>query len=425
MDSLQQLLYRYNPWWAGEFSMKGIILRKPIFRKLLDAYASKDIVLLTGLRRIGKTTLMRLLIQYFIGTKQLAPERIFYISMDEYSLRGRTLGQIIDVYRAIHRLKSSDEILLFLDEITALPEYEIQLKNLYDMGGIKIYASSSSASILRRGQAYITGRKKVIEVPPLDFEEYLEFKGISISPLDLHLQRGYFEDFMKTGGIPEFVLSGDVAYLQQLVDDIICKDIASVHGIKHLGVLKDFFMLLMERAGKSVSINKMARILEIAPDTAKRYLGLFEETFLIHLIPRHGKLNEQLRSPKKLYAADLGIRVLFTGYRDIGSLFENYVYLKIAHREPRFLIKDGIEIDFITADSCLIEVKYYAELRAKQQQVFDEYEASRKLVIGSVDDLQELDEVVPELDYQVRTSTATYEAASSRVNLGRSPGMMI
>ena len=184
-------------------------------------------------------------------------------------------------------------------------------------------------------------------------------------------------------------------------------------------------MLLMERAGKSVSINKMARILEIAPDTAKRYLGLFEETFLIHLIPRHGKLNEQLRSPKKLYAADLGIRVLFTGYRDIGSLFENYVYLKIAHREPRFLIKDGIEIDFITADSCLIEVKYYAELRAKQQQVFDEYEASRKLVIGSVDDLQEFDEIVPELDYQIRTPTATYETASPSFNLGRSPGMMI
>jgi predicted AAA+ superfamily ATPase len=423
MDSLKQLLYRYNPWWTGEFLMKGIILRKAIFQKLLDVYPSKDIILLTGLRRIGKTTLMRLLIQYIIETKKLAPERIFYISMDEYSLRGQSLGQIIDEYRAIHRLRSSDETLLFLDEITALPEYEIQLKNLYDMGGIKVYASSSSASILRRGQAYITGRKRVIEVPPLDFEEYLEFKNINVSPLDLHLQRGYFEDFMKSGGIPEFVLTGDIAYLHQLVDDIICKDIAAVHGIKQLGVLKDFFMLLMERAGKSVSINKMARILEIAPDTAKRYLRLFEETFLIHLISRHGKLNEQLRAPKKLYAADLGIRVLFTGYRDIGSLFENYVYLKIAHRQPQFFIKDGIEIDFITADSCLIEVKYDAKLRAKQQRVFDEYEASRKLVIGSVEDLQEFDKVTPELDYQVRAGVESYVTASSKVNLGRSPGM--
>jgi uncharacterized protein len=425
MDSLQQLFYRYNPWWAGEFLLKGIILRKSIFQKLLAAYSSKDIVLLTGLRRIGKTTLMRLLIQYLIETKQLAPERIFYISMDEYSLRGRTLSEIIDEYRAMHKLKSTDEVVLFLDEITALPDYEIQLKNLYDMGGVKIYASSSSASILRRGKAYITGRKRVIEVPPLDFDEYLEFKGIEVSPADLHLQKGYFEDFMKTGGIPEFVLSGDVSYLHQLVDDIICKDIAAVHGIKQLGVLKDFFMLLMERAGKSVSINKMARVLEIAPDTAKRYLGLFEETFLIHLISRHGKLNEQLRSPKKLYAADLGIRVLFTGYRDIGSLFENYVYLKIAHRDPRFFIKDGIEIDFITANRSLIEVKYYSELNAKQQLVFDEYKAQRKLVISSVEDLKEFDETVPELDYQVRDLVAAYQEESSKVNLGRSPGMEI
>lgn len=423
MDSLRQLLYRYNPWWGGEFSLKGIILRQSIFQKLLAAYPAKDIVLLTGLRRIGKTTLMRLLIQYLIQTKQVVPEHIFYISMDEYSLRGLTLSQIIDEYRAIHRLKSSDDIVLFLDEITALPDYEIQLKNLYDMGGLKIYASSSSASILRRGQAYITGRKRIIEVPPLDFDEYLKFKELEVSPADLHLQKSYFEDFMKTGGIPEFVLAGDITYLQQLVDDIICKDIAAVHGIKQLAVLKDFFMLLMERAGKSVSINKMARILEIAPDTAKRYLALFEETFLIHLVSRHGKLNEQLRSPKKLYAADLGIRVLFTGYRDIGSLFENYVYLKIAHREPRFFIKDGIEIDFITADSCLIEVKYYSELRAKQQQVFDEYKAKRKVVVRSVEDLAEFDETVLELDYQVRDLVAVYRPASSKVNLGRSPGM--
>jgi uncharacterized protein len=425
MDSLRQLFYRYNPWWDGEFTLQGIILRKSIFQKLIDAYPSKDIVLLTGLRRIGKTTLMRLLIQYLIQTKQLAPERIFYLSMDEYSLRGRTLSEIIDEYRAIHKLKNSDEITLFLDEITVLPDYEIQLKNLYDIGGIKVYASSSSASILRRGGAYITGRKRVIEVPPLDFEEYLEFRGISISPMDLHLQKGYFEDFMKSGGVPEFILSGDIGYLQQLVDDIICKDIAAVHGIKQLGVLKDFFILLMERAGKSVSINKLARILDISPDTAKRYLNLFDETFLIRLISRHGKLNEQLRSPKKLYAADLGIRVLFTGYRDIGSLFENYVYLKIAHRDPQFFIKDGIEIDFITADRSLIEVKYYSELNAKQQQVFDEYKASRKLVISSVEDLQEFDEVIPELDYQVRDSLLTYQGESSKVNLGRTPGMEI
>jgi len=198
-----------------------------------------------------------------------------------------------------------------------------------------------------------------------------------------------------------------------------------VHGIKNLGVLKDFFMLLMERAGKSVSINKMAKVLEISPDTAKRYLDLFAETYLIHLIPRHGKLNERLRSPKKLYAADLGIRVLCTGYRDIGSLFENYVYFKIAHRDPRFIIRDGIEIDFLTSDKTLIEVKYYAELREKQQIFFDEYEAAEKIVVASVDDLEEFNEKLPGIEIQASEKIAYYGSKDDRINLGRSPGMEV
>jgi len=425
MKKLEQLYYRYNPWWSGEFLLKGIKLRESVFQKLVDAYTSKDIVILTGLRRIGKTTLMRLMIQYLIRKQDIPGKHIFYISLDEYSIKDLTISELIDEYRSIHRLKVSDEITLFLDEITALKDYEIQLKNIYDMGGIKVYASSSSASILRRTMAHLTGRKKIIKVSPLDFEEYLQFRKIHISPMDSHLRRGYFEDFMKTGGIPEFVLSGDTAYLHQLVDDIICKDIAAVHGIKHLGTLKDFFMLLMERAGKSVSINKMAKVLEIAPDTAKRYLDLFDETYLIHLVSRHGKLNERLRSPKKLYAADLGIRVLFTGYRDVGSLFENYVYFKISHRDPRFIIRDGIEIDFFTSDRTLIEVKYYAELREKQQLFFDECEADKKLIISSVDDLKEFDEKLPDLEYQVNEARLQYGTFDERVNLGRSPGMEI
>ena len=425
MKKLQQLFYRYNPWWSGKFALRGVVMRKSVFRKLTEAYSSKDVVILTGLRRIGKTTLMRLFIQYLIRDKSIGAERIFYISLDEYSLRGIVLADLIDEYRAVHRLKSSDEITVFLDEVTALDDYEIQLKNLYDMGGVKVYASSSSASILRRGMAHLTGRKKIIHVTPLDFSEYLQFRNIEISPIDHHLTREYFEDFMKTGGVPEFVLSGDTSYLHQLVDDIICKDIAAVHGIKQLGVLKDFFMLLMERAGKSVSINKMAKVLGIAPDTAKRYLELFEETYLIHLISRHGKLNEQLRSPKKLYAADLGIRVLFTGYRDIGSLFENYVYFKIACRDPRFIIRDGIEIDFYTSDRTLIEVKYYAELREKQKLFFDECDAEKKMIISSVDDLKVFDCDLSDTTFQVMEAPVSYKVRDDGVNLGRSPGMMV
>ncbi|MCK5843484.1 MAG: ATP-binding protein, partial [Victivallales bacterium] len=261
--SVRQLFHRYNPWWSGKFRLSGIIPRERILGTLKSLCSSKEIVIITGLRRIGKTTLMRMLIKHLVSERRVDPKCVFYITLDDYSLRGETLAAIIDEYRSLHKLRVSDEISLFLDEVTAMPDYEVQLKNLFDLGSVKIFASSSSASVLRSGKAHITGRHKVVEIPPLDFEEYLQFKRIVISPMDGHLRKVYFEDFLKTGGIPEYVLTGDIAYLHQLVDNVICKDIAAFHGIKSVGVLKNFFLLLMERAGKSVSVNKLARILDI------------------------------------------------------------------------------------------------------------------------------------------------------------------
>ncbi|MCF6174138.1 MAG: ATP-binding protein [Victivallaceae bacterium] len=426
MSKIKQLLFRYNPWWDGDFLLSGIIKRPILFKKLAELHLLKDTILLTGLRRVGKTTLMRMMIKE-LATDIDQARHLFYLSLDDYGLKGMALSDIVDEFRAIHKFSHSEQLTLFLDEVTALPDFEIQLKNLYDMGGVKIYAASSSASVLREGGGYLTGRKRFFPVPPLDFHEYLHFKQIKISPADGHLFKEYFEDYMRTGGIPEFVLTGDVAYLRELVDDIICKDIAAVHNIKSLGMLRDFFMLLMERAGKSVSVNKMARIMQISPDTSRRFLDLFEKSFLISLVSRATKLNESLRSPKKLYSVDLGIRVLFTGYRDLGSLFENYIFNLISSKAPRFILEDGIELDFITDDGLLIEAKYYDAMWPKQQLLFDAYPAKDKLVIDSVEALTLFDST----DDEIIRATCREEyddylfAASKLPNLGRTPGMVV
>jgi predicted AAA+ superfamily ATPase len=171
---------------------------------------------------------------------------------------------------------------------------------------------------------------------------------------------------------------------------VIYKDIVAFHGIKNPQGIKDFFALLMERAGKQVSINKIANIMKMSPDTAKRYLQMFEETYLIYLMPRYGKLNERLLSPKKNYAADLGIRNLLTGFRDKGALFENYVYLTIKHLEPSYIYQNGIELDFFTQNKILIEVKYGGELTTKQKDLFEKTEAEKKLTIDNIHDLENL-----------------------------------
>lgn len=388
---MEELFYRYNPWWEEKYKLEGIKERLVFLDLLKKHFSSKQIVFLTGLRRVGKTTLLKIVINNLIKEESIDPKRIFYISLDEYALSKKTILEVVDEYRKMNKISVKEKIYLFFDEAAYQEDFEVQLKNIYDNQNAKIYASSSSASIMKSKKSFLTGRNVVIEMLPLDFSEYLNFKEIKISKADQQLKEKYFEEYLQTGGMPEYVLHGGEEYLKDLVDDIIYKDIAAFHGVKNPQNLKDFFMLLMERSGKTASINKMANVLNISPDTAKRYLQMFADTYLIYLVPRCGKTNDGILSPKKVYASDLGIRTYFTGFRDIGSLFENYVFLKIKNRRPCYFYEDGIEIDFLTGDKTLIEVKYNREMQEKQLSFFNQIKAKNKLKICGVGDLEKLD----------------------------------
>ena len=392
---MDTLLYQYNPWWEGEeirFN-EGIKPRKK-YSEILESYLGiKQIAVLTGLRRVGKTTLMKLLIEELI-IQGVDAKHILYVSLDDYLLRKNNILEIINEFRKIHKIKLEEKIYLFLDEVTYKEDFHIQLKNIYDSQNTKIFVASSSASMLRDKKASLTGRSVSLEIQPLDFDEYLGFKNIQLKKRDQQLYKSYFLDYCKEGGIPENVLNPNREYLMNLVDDIIQKDITAFHGLKNHQILRDYFTLLMERSGKQFSINKIAKILDIAPDTSKRYLSYFESTYLIHLLPRWGKTNQKILSPKKIYASDLGIKHIFMGERDMGSYFENYIYLLLRNRKMLYyLYENSIEIDFYTEDKILIESKFYSTLNEKQENLFSKYPAQKKLVIDSVEKLSMLNEL--------------------------------
>lgn len=387
---MNQILYRYNPWWENEWDSGDLISRDSILSQLKSQLSAKDIVFLTGLRRIGKTSSIKLFIKFLIEEKEIDPRKIFYISLDDYLLSKKSIIELVEEYRKVHKLSFSVKIYLFLDEVAYQTDFEQQLKNLYDSHNVKIYASSSQSSILKSKKAFITGRNKIIEVLPLNFQEYLLFNKIKIANQDRHLIEKYFEEFLQTGGIPEYVLRNDIEYIKELVDDIILKDISALHNIKDTQLLKDLFLLLMERCGKVFSINKLANIIKISPDTVRRHLEHFNNTYLVHLLPRYGTTNERILSAKKIYSCDLGIKTIFTGFSDKGSLFENYIYLLLKNSSPSYVYKDGIEIDFITRDKILIEAKYLSELSGKQLELFKSYKAKEKYLITSIYDIMKI-----------------------------------
>jgi uncharacterized protein len=385
MDSI---FYNFNPWWEQEYSLNYII-RDKYFKQLIDFIPKKEVVFLTGLRRVGKTTLMYQLIEYLL--KSVKKEQIFYISLDLLSLKDKSIYEIIQDYRKIHGLSKDVFSYVFLDEITIKKDFHQELKNLYDLGNIKIFVSSSSATKLKDTSAFLTGRARYIEVEPLDFNEFLLFNNYSPKKKDYQLLEKYFEEYMEFGGMPEYVLTKDPTYITEVVNNIILKDIVAKYGIKNTEKVFDLFRLLMERVGKPLTYSKIANILDISKDSVQTYINYFLETYLFSKIEVNGKLNERIKGPKKFYCGDVGIKNVSTGFRDKGAIYENLVYNKIKSDyknhlkgEINFLYKDGVEIDFVTKDF-LLEAKFGQEMNEKQKNLFDNYKIKNKIVARGVD----------------------------------------
>ncbi len=370
-------LFKQNPWWESKFKEESYI-REKYLSQIFKNIKSKEIIILTGLRRVGKTTIVIQAIKELL--KENKPEDIFFVSLDAFNLLEFSIHQLIEEYRKIHKKSSADFFYLFLDEVSSRENFEQELKSIYDNEKIKVICSSSIATLLRDKKASLTGRIITIEIMPLDFQEFLQFKEASISKSDTAKLESYFTDYLKIGGMPNYVLTEDKNYLNELIESVIYKDIIAYHKITAEKTIKELFVLLCQRVGKPMSYNKMAEILKISVDSAKRYVGYFEKSYLFYIVDRYAKsYNEKVTSPKKIYAGDIGIKNIITGLKDLGASFENLVFLKIKDENPAYYLENSIEIDFITKDA-LIEAKYNKELEKKQKELFNSIKIKNKII---------------------------------------------
>ena len=391
---MEEILEVFNPHWKKLIEDKTKI-RDNYLKEILKNLNKKEIIFLTGIRRIGKTTLIKQTINYLIGDKKINPKKILFISCDNLLFSNKTLFEIIDVYRKINNIKQNDEFYFFIDEITYIKNFNQQLKNLYDTWNMKILTSSSNMSYLNDEKAYLTGRTTTIEVFPLTYQEYLEFRNYEIQKYDKALNKKYFEEYLKYGGIPEYVIKKDPQYLIDVINSIIEKDIIFFYRIKDEKVIKELYKLLCERIGKPTSYNKLSNILKVKPETIKRYITYFEKTYLLFSCERYSKsFNENITSPKKFYVMDLGLKNMISKF-EIGNCFENLVFVELyKNRLPmeniNYYLENSYEIDFIT-NKYLIEVKYEnSELSKKQQELFDKIKNKKKMIIRNYDDMLSL-----------------------------------
>lgn len=273
---------------------------------------------------------------------------------------------------------------LFLDEIQVFPGIVKVIKYLYDHFDVKFFLSGSSSYYLKNlFPESLAGRKFVFELFPLDFQEFLIFKGMERPLLNtfkekeqgrniisFEKKKSYFEEFLFYGGFPQVVLSEDEEQKKASLNDIFTsyfeKDVKSLADFRQLNVLRELILLLFQRIGSKLDISKMASTLSTSRPTVYSYLNFLEQTYFISLISPYSKnVDREISGAKKVYACDTGFVNLFARV-DLGNLLENAVFNCIRHQGKvnYFQKRTGAEIDFILPDrNIALEVKTKSDMK--------------------------------------------------------------
>jgi predicted AAA+ superfamily ATPase len=248
--------------------------------------------IVTGLRRCGKSTFLH----QFLARKQMD---FFHLNFEDTRLAG---FEISDFARLSDEIRKRNISILFFDEIQLLKAWEMFIHQKLNEGYC-VYITGSNASLLSKEMGtHLTGRHLSSELFPFSYKEFADFKKLEYNAESL-------KEYLFSGGIPEFLKTGINEILNNLMDDILIRDIAIRYGIRDVAALRQFAVYLVSNIGTSVSANKLAGMFGIkASSTVSEYFHYFEDSYLLDFLPLFSySLKTQTRNLKKVYAVDMGI----------------------------------------------------------------------------------------------------------------------
>lgn len=359
-----------------------------LFNAIKKYIDHKNALVITGMRQVGKTTLMK---QVF---EEITAPKLWF---DFDNPLDMLLFEEIDYHKIYQKLKNQanatgDRIFVFIDEIQNLPEITKIIKFHIDHYNVKYIVSGSSNYYLKNlFPESLSGRKFLFILAPLSFHEYLYFNDkaqpgdlmpdfneiiINQNRIDFEQRSLDYNNYIEFGGFPEVVLTKDIeikkAVLKNIFASFFEKDIKILSDIKDIRELRDLILLLVPRTGNILDITKLASELGVNRVKIYNYLEFLEGVFFLQLIPKFSRsIDRSIAGGKKVYFADTGILNVIGKVND-GQLFENAVanQLKFYGNLSFYNQRKTAEIDFILNNETAFEVKLTATeknlLRTKQ-----------------------------------------------------------
>ncbi len=410
-EQVIKALQQYNSWWRNPKEIKEQSKPQKRFAfyesmKAINHPSIKRFVVLTGARRVGKTTIMYQMIDQMIENG-INPKNILYVSFDNPIVKLVNIEEVLEIYESLYPTEGKKY--LFLDEIQYTDNWELWMKVLYDTKkDIALTATGSASPIIEKGAADSgAGRWTMLKVPTLSFYEYCELLQLKNRPrladdikiTDLStMPRGqiadlvneflplqqHFNRYLTIGGFPELVLSDDDAYAQRMlredvVDKVIKRDVLTLFNVRNPLLMEKLFLYLCMNSSEIFNAQTASKELEnISVITLENYIGFLEKSNLIYRSnPIDVGSKGALKGRPKIYIADAAIRNavlmiddVITNDKEMGIMVETTVYKHIVsfyQRYPAHIgyfrkLKDNRkEVDVVIElplEKILCEVKY-------------------------------------------------------------------
>lgn len=362
---MENYLFEQNIHWTGKKYDAG--LERDILNHIFDLVELDQIIAISGIRRCGKSFLLKQIINNLLRTG-VRQENILFVNLELPGFSNQSahilLDQVVNTYR---KMKSPEgRLYIFLDEIQMLREWEKWLKYQYDLHKeeIKFFITGSNSQLLSAEFATLfSGRIIEKKLLPFSFGEILRFKKINYtSPQDRVLNKpeimSEFDAYLKYGGMPETLNVQDISIRLELLSSyfnaIIYRDIVPRFSVRDGNMLHDLAVYLLNHIADSLNLRKISDYFNSSRQTIRDFISFLSAVYLLDTIPKFSYSSKRRQlSLKKCYSIDNGfanlIPLRFSA--DKGKLLENLVFIELIRRgEIPFYWNDGAECDFISAN---------------------------------------------------------------------------
>jgi predicted AAA+ superfamily ATPase len=370
--------------------------KRLILNQIEEHIEHKNAIVVTGMRQVGKTTLLRFIYDQIKSKPKLWFD--FDNPLDQKIFENIKYKNIYEHLKRQLELKDDERMYIFIDEIQNFPDITKVMKYLIDHYQVKFFVTGSSSFYLKNlFPESLSGRKFLYELYPLSFQEYLYFKGkISFEDvvawsmdsaikysnlLDYKKREVDYEDYLRFGGFPEVCLETNKKTKQEVLKNIFIsffeKDLKILSDHKDIRELRDLILLLVPRVGSILDVTKIASELGVNRVKIYDYLSFLQGTFFIKLIPKFSKsIDRSIAGGKRVYFSDTGI-LNSIGEVNEAQVFENAVVNQLGEygKVSFYREKSGAEIDVILDKKIALEVKtrgtkeYLKDLRKRSESV--------------------------------------------------------